>query len=425
MQHAQEIDTEASPSLRRAEEGDFPYVSDAAGMLYVAVSVIIMAFSAWFTVFPIFIFLLIWFRHIFYKGVFILSPSPSLFATLIFPFLCCYSAFWSDYPLTTLYHGIELLTLALSATIMMRIVPVKTFIKGLLLGIVITLGITLASGNYTVDYLSKVSSLTGFFGSKNEVGFFAEIGIYLSLLMLGYTNFFEKLIFSFIPLIMCAACLYLSKSATSVASMIMLLGMSGTTYIIMRMPQQLRGLAIAGVFLSLITGGLIIAAGHFDIFDATLNALGKNPTLTGRTYLWSEGLRNGMERPMLGYGYTAFWIPGRPEAEEYWSEFFIPGKTGFHFHNLFIQTFVDVGLVGLSLMVWSLIANCGRGIGLLWRRGLTLESGLVFGLSWMFLLRACFEVDVLGPYGMGPLLFFALMAMQAPVKRAIPTPNAE
>lgn len=398
--------------LRRVTMGAFPYLSDGVAMIYIALSVIIMAFSSLFTFFPIMIFLLLWFRHIFYKGTYILRPSITLFTTLIFPFLACYSAFWSDYPLTTVYYGIELFTLAVSAVIMTRIVRIKPFIKGLLLGIIIVMGITLASGNYSEDYFSKARSLMGFFGSKNEVGFFAEIGIYLSLLMLAErTTFFEKIVFFLFPLGLCSSCLNLSKSATSVASLTILLILSAVAYIITRMPLRLRGLALMGAILILITSGLIIATAHFNILNVIFDALGKNTTLTGRTYLWAEGLKNGLEHPILGYGYSAFWVSGRLQAEQYWHEFLIPGKSGFHFHNLFIQTFVDLGLMGLLLMVWMLLSSCGRGLGLLWRRGMTLESGLILGLSLLFLLRSCFEVDVLGPYGMGPMLFFSLMSV--------------
>jgi exopolysaccharide production protein ExoQ len=396
--------------LRRTAARAFPCIPDKAAILYVALSVIIMAYSALFTVFPILVFLLLWFRHIFYKGVYVLAPSQALFSVLIFPFLCCYSAFWSDYPSMTLYHGIELLTLVISTIIMMRVVRLEALIKGLLLGIVITMGITLASGNYTEDYLSKTWALTGYFGSKNEVGFFAEIGIYLSLLMLtGRGTIFQKVIFSLLPMGLCALCLVLSKSATSVASLAILLSLSAAAYIITRIPRRLRGLALTGMLFSLMTCGVIVAAARLDIFNATLDVLGKSPTLTGRTYLWAEGIKNGLIRPLLGYGYSAFWVPGRPEAEQYWYEFAIPEKTGFHFHNLFIQTFVDLGVAGLLAMIWMLFANCSRGLRLIWRRGMTPESGFALGLSLLFLLRSCFEVDALGPYGLGPLLFFSLI----------------
>lgn len=421
MQQAQEAqEAGAIPSQPSTNARAFPHLPDGLGMLYVALSVVIMAFSSLFTVFPILAFLLLWFRHIFYKNVFILSPSSTLAATLAFPFLCCYSTFWSDYPLTTLYHGTELMTLAVSTVIMMRIVRAKPLIKGMLLGITIAMGITLASGHYEEDSLTKVRSLLGFFGSKNEVGFFSEIGIYLSLLLLANrTTFFEKILFSFVPIAICSVSLYLCKSATSVASLAILLSLCGGACVIMKVRREWRILVFIGAALCLIIISAIVAATHFDIISTTLDLLGKNSTLTGRTYLWSEGLKNGMGRPVLGYGYAAFWVPGRPQAEQYWYEFLVDTKIGFHFHNLFIQTFVDLGVIGFLLVAWMLIAICSKGLRLIRRQGLTWETGFVFGLSLMFLLRSCFEVDILESYGMGPLLFFSLMSIPPPARKAV------
>ncbi|MBU6476215.1 MAG: O-antigen ligase family protein, partial [Alphaproteobacteria bacterium] len=341
----------------------------------------------------------------------ILRASSGLFAALAFPLFACYSAFWSDVPPTTLYHGAELLTLAMSGVIMARTVRTKPFVKGLLLGTCIVMCLTLASGVYDTDYFTKARALTGYFGSKNEVGFFAEIGIFLSLLMLAArTTLFEKLVFILLPLGLCAVCLALSKSATSIASLAMMLGLCALIHVITRLPRALRALALTGAVLGLVTCGLVIIAARLDIVDKALAVFGKDPTLTGRTYLWSEGIKNGLLHPFLGYGYTAFWVPGRSAAEWYWHEFFITDETGFHFHNLFIQTFVDLGLCGALLMMWMLLAVCMISFSLVWRRGVTLETGLAFGLAFLFLFRSPFEVDTLGPYGMGPLLFFWLVA---------------
>ncbi|MBU6474399.1 MAG: hypothetical protein KGQ70_00400, partial [Alphaproteobacteria bacterium] len=55
---------------QRGGNSAFPSVPDGAAMFYVAISAVIMAFSSLFTIFPILVFLLLWFRHAFYKGVF-------------------------------------------------------------------------------------------------------------------------------------------------------------------------------------------------------------------------------------------------------------------------------------------------------------------------------------------------------------------
>ncbi len=409
---------------RRARASAYPCIPDFAAMLYVALSTVIMAFSSLFTVFPILVFLALWFRHIFYKGAFILRPSSALFAAVMFPFLACYSVFWSDYPSTSLYHGTELLTLAVSAIIIARTVRVKPFVKGMILGIVAVMGITLASGVYATDYLTHARALMGYFGSKNEVGFFAEIGIYLSLLLLAArTTFFEKLAFILLPLGLCAVCLALSKSATSIASLALVLGLTAGIAVLMRLPRQLRGLMLTGAILSLMTGGLLVIATRFDVINAVLHTFGKDSTLTGRTYLWSEGIKNGLLHPALGYGYSAFWVAARPAAQWYWHEFFITNATGFHFHNLYIQTFVDLGLAGALLMAWLIASSSWRSFALVWRRGMTLETGLLFGLAFLFFFRSPFEVDTLGPYGMGPLLFFWLVAFSKSSMRDVRQKN--
>ena len=58
-----------------------------------------------------------------------------------------------------------------------------------------------------------------------------------------------------------------------------------------------------------------------------------------------------MDDPILGVGYDAFWVPGTHEAEVLWQQFGIIERSGFHFHNLVINEFVDLGLLGLSFWV--------------------------------------------------------------------------
>ena len=116
-----------------------------------------------------------------------------------------------------------------------------------------------------------------------------------------------------------------------------------------------------------------------------------------------------MKKPILGYGYFGFWQPGRPEAEHYWQKFDIPGKTGFHFHNLFIQSFVDLGFVGLALITFFILYCCYRSLQATLKHGLKLEAGLALGISVMFLIRGFVEVDLFGPFGLGPFLYFSII----------------
>lgn len=82
--------------------------------------------------------------------------------------------------------------------------------------------------------------------------------------------------------------------------------------------------------------------------------LGKDPTFTGRTFLWDYAMSHGMETPILGHGFKHVstdlgWIEMlRSEFPN--DSFFIP-----HSHNLWVEAFDKFGLLGLGILVGTLI----------------------------------------------------------------------
>jgi O-antigen ligase len=78
-----------------------------------------------------------------------------------------------------------------------------------------------------------------------------------------------------------------------------------------------------------------------------LMMLGKNSSLSGRTDIWSMVWGKFLERPWLGYGYSAFWM-GKDGAQSagIWEalRWAVP-----HSHNGFLDILVQVGAVGLIM----------------------------------------------------------------------------
>ena len=102
---------------------------------------------------------------------------------------------------------------------------------------------------------------------------------------------------------------------------------------------------------------------------AVLEALGKDPSLTGRTDIWASLMRRVAERPWTGYGYGAFWgrIGESPPAD------WVRKETGWivpSAHNGWIDLLVQLGwpgaiLVGAQLalaFVISLFRSGGSGV---------------------------------------------------------------
>ena len=89
--------------------------------------------------------------------------------------------------------------------------------------------------------------------------------------------------------------------------------------------------------------------------------LGKDPTLSARTYIWSGSIDKIMAQPLLGYGRAAFWVPdSRPawEVGALASKGFVPA----HAHNGFIDAALEIGLLGLGLLLLGLLVTYGMAL---------------------------------------------------------------
>jgi exopolysaccharide production protein ExoQ len=307
----------------------------------------------------------------------------------------------------TAYNSIEYVSMVICSLIAARIVTIRAFAKGVIAGIFITLVITLANGKFGTDYFTGQPVLIGYFGSKNQVGLNAEMGLYTSILFFfTAAGRMEKLVYSVVPSAVCALCLYYSHSATSIIAMVAVLGIGAAAYYVTKMPLERRKSAFIAISIfGLLALGIAIPLGGQDTI---LHSLGKDSTLTGRTYLWTQGIHAAMQNPILGDGFSAFWVPGRPLAERLWYEFEIFGRFGFHFHSVFIQSFVDLGGIGLCFIVYMLLSNCYKSIVAVLEYGRDLTAFFCLGMSFLFLIRGAAEVDIVGTFGIGPLLFFTI-----------------
>ncbi len=100
---------------------------------------------------------------------------------------------------------------------------------------------------------------------------------------------------------------------------------------------------LIGVTLA-VAGGVIWLRLHMA---AVAEGMGKDVTMTGRTDLWAVAVDMIAQRPWLGYGFGAFWREGGG-AVNFWSA--VGWKTP-HSHNGFLDLGLDLGLLGLVVLV--------------------------------------------------------------------------
>lgn len=150
-----------------------------------------------------------------------------------------------------------------------------------------------------------------------------------------------------------------SPSSRSVSSMVVLL-MGLALYFGLRFvpdePAALnrffkRGIVVLLIIVAATEVGVRAYSQDSSILDVSLKVSGKDPTLTGRTELWTDILQIASNHPWIGVGYGSFWIGNL--AHNLWERhIWMPHQA----HNGYVGAYVELGLIGLALMAGMLVA---------------------------------------------------------------------
>lgn len=144
---------------------------------------------------------------------------------------------------------------------------------------------------------------------------------------------------------------------------------------------RLRYTLAVPIAIGFVLAGGIAAVWVVSNFESAMIAMGKDPTLTGRTPMWATLVRSIAERPVQGYGYSAFWLgqegpSAQALAEIGWET---PGA-----HNGYLDLGLQLGLVGIAIFLAGFVFALSRAFATV-RRTQTLE-GFWPGLFLAFML---------------------------------------
>lgn len=152
------------------------------------------------------------------------------------------------------------------------------------------------------------------------------------------------------------------------------------------------------VGLWIVTAGIVVAATQLsvDVFEWLTTTLGRDPTLTNRTEIWRDLLAL-RESALVGAGFEGFWTPER------WATIAQTYNIN-SAHNGYLEVFLSLGVIGLSL--WTIL------IVIAYRRcRLLLERDFLYGrfaLS-LFFVVVIYNITESGFRGLSLVLFFFLI----------------
>lgn len=171
--------------------------------------------------------------------------------------------------------------------------------------------------------------------------------------------------------------------------------------------------------------GIVMAGIGVYVFltepESILAALGKDPSLTGRTHIWDSLMRRVGERPWTGYGYSAFW--GRTSVPAA----FVRQETGWlvpSAHNGWIDLLVQLGWPGAVAVVSLFVTATTVTLIRLGSAGMR-EGYWAIAYLGVFLLLSLSESVLLSHASLPWTLFLAILARAlSPQTVAISTPLA-
>lgn len=149
------------------------------------------------------------------------------------------------------------------------------------------------------------------------------------------------------------ALLALSGSSTGI---VIAVGLFLTVSVIAWVQRSPQKRLVPGLILVTFLGAFALLSGTM-LLGPFMELLGKDDTLTGRTFVWASAMDAIANRPLLGYGYSAFW----PSAEGERIQSLL-GPVFVHAHNGYLDLALQLGALGLVAFVFTLARNLWRAL---------------------------------------------------------------
>ncbi len=268
--------------------------------------------------------------------------------TLLLAIFTVSSLFWSATPDETLSKSIAFVGSTLFGIYLATRYTLKQQIEILAYAFSIVIGLSffygLALPQYGIMGGVHQGDWRGIYSHKNTLGkqMVLSAATFLTLAL----NSQQK---SWKPLFGLLASVVLIALCTSKGAMINLSILLATGSLCYLLRWQLRFLVptlMGGITLGTIS--FLWIMNHLEEIAAFLK---KDLTLTGRTDIWSLVFDMIQKKPWFGYGYFGFWNGWDSDAAYVWRAFNWDAPNA---HNGFIDTWVQLGFVGLALFLLGL-----------------------------------------------------------------------
>jgi O-antigen ligase len=271
--------------------------------------------------------------------------------------LAAVSSFWSSDPLFTFRRSIILVAFTLLGIYLGSNFEwdeqIQIFGWALVYMVVASYLVIVLLPDYGISHDLHNGAWKGVFSHKNSLGRVVGFGI---IFLLAARPRLGPTLVRVLLIAATALLLVFSQSSTAFLAVAGCVLAYPAVYVLR--VRNRRTLPLWSVLLVPVLVAVILVGANYG---AIASALGKDPTLTGRTSLWTAVVGAIKQRPMLGYGYAVFW--GKPGAETLKvardSQF---GAMPVHAHDGYLDVALDLGLVGFLIVIYGIGKMTWRAI---------------------------------------------------------------
>ena len=256
------------------------------------------------------------------------------------------SSFWSDTPVTTVNALVSLVTLLMigllaSVRLQLHELARVLLLSGFIMGLASVASVVLVP-NYAVHQFSDAAQAVhagawrGVFSHKNHLG--QTAAMYAAIALTSGPRVLRSAIARFAIVALMIFLLLMSGSASAIVIVVLA---PAFVFFLIRLERAIQIM----VGMALVMAGMI---GYF-VLEALLDALGRDLTFTGRTYIWKIALYSISESPILGYGYMS----------SLYGDFvsLVRRQIGVGDpHNAFLDIALGLGLIGVGLFLAAVIS---------------------------------------------------------------------
>jgi exopolysaccharide production protein ExoQ len=276
---------------------------------------------------------------------------------------CFLAIFWSDFPLVAFKRWIKILGHPVMALVILTDPdPVQAMKSVLKRAGFIMLPLSVLFIKYYPELGRYFDAWTGEPGNggihhnKNELGYACLIfGLFFFWNLLTARRLTDAKIKRqelLISLIFVGILWWLFLTAHSATSLVCTL--LGVTTIVL-LGSRLVSRRFIGTQLVIIVLALVAIELSFGVYARGIDLLGRDPTLTDRTEVWADLFKMDIN-PIFGAGFESFWLGSRLDimwAKWWWR----PNQA----HNGYIETYLNLGWLGVFLLGGVIVATFRKG----------------------------------------------------------------